>query len=628
MGEQAEVRVKLVFDKAASDSAKAMAGDVGKIGDAAKGAKGATKELTNESATWLQKADKAADKLAGQVGKLAPAANVAKIAMVGAGAAGAAAFGLFSTAVAMATSAAFDRAERLKATAMSLTSLAGKKNVSVNVAMDAAKAYDSDFRKTGIAAGVMAQDVKAAFETVAAQTNAQGAAWGQLGGKARLTLEQSQKIAENMAHASKLVPGGLNQITQEYENLKQGIFSSQGAIVQLMTTTGVLKGNAVEVAKQLAMKGVEGRMKLAEEAMARAAKKAKELPVGWEGFKNSLAGMKEGVLSSMGEPILDRLTPVLTRVQGYFTAHADEIMLAADKYGGKIVSFIQGAYEVAQSFLTAFDGEQDGVGKAITEAFEYAEKAFKWIYDNKDAIAKTFKDVFGVVLEAIKKAYELVRKTVQGNDEDKDPTRDDAVDYAKGINSKAATIGASQKEIELSIKRFEKIGAAAGMSRKEFEDYEAGIWRIYNATKGTTDAVNQAAKGVDHQAFAKLYNQAALAHNDGQVQYMAKVLAGNKELQKALIDGGDDIVGGLRGLMMKVASAGDPDALAKYNAAAKAALGTKPVAPQINFNGATFNIKQDFRDQDPDRVAIVFRSDIMRAAQYRTSSALSQPFGT
>ncbi|MFA6168604.1 MAG: hypothetical protein WC700_18405 [Gemmatimonadaceae bacterium] len=40
----------------------------------------------------------------------------------------------------------------------------------------------------------------------------------------------------------------------------------------------------------------------------------------------------------------------------------------------------------------------------------------------------------------------------------------------------------------------------------------------------------------------------------------------------------------------------------------------------LNFPGATFNIKQDFRDQDPDRVAVVFQEDLQALALNRVTS--------
>jgi hypothetical protein len=46
----------------------------------------------------------------------------------------------------------------------------------------------------------------------------------------------------------------------------------------------------------------------------------------------------------------------------------------------------------------------------------------------------------------------------------------------------------------------------------------------------------------------------------------------------------------------------------------------KPPAPVNDFRGSKFEIQQDFRDQDPDRVAAIFQKDIERAVVNRSMS--------
>ena len=58
----------------------------------------------------------------------------------------------------------------------------------------------------------------------------------------------------------------------------------------------------------------------------------------------------------------------------------------------------------------------------------------------------------------------------------------------------------------------------------------------------------------------------------------------------------------------------------------KKQMGIKPQAG-VNIGVANFHIKQDFRDQDPDRIALVFKKDIGQAAVSRTASRVATPFG-
>ena len=45
-----------------------------------------------------------------------------------------------------------------------------------------------------------------------------------------------------------------------------------------------------------------------------------------------------------------------------------------------------------------------------------------------------------------------------------------------------------------------------------------------------------------------------------------------------------------------------------------------------DFRGSTFNIKQDFRDQDPDRVAMMFQADLVRQSEKRIRSGMMPAF--
>jgi hypothetical protein len=42
---------------------------------------------------------------------------------------------------------------------------------------------------------------------------------------------------------------------------------------------------------------------------------------------------------------------------------------------------------------------------------------------------------------------------------------------------------------------------------------------------------------------------------------------------------------------------------------------------------ATFNLKQDFRQQDSDAIAMIFREDVAKNALYRVQNSLSTPNG-
>jgi len=123
-------------------------------------------------------------------------------------------------------------------------------------------------------------------------------------------------------------------------------------------------------------------------------------------------------------------------------------------------------------------------------------------------------------------------------------------------------------------------------------------------------------------------------HNEAVAVYIANVLVKNKELQAAFLnstaltgDAMDSLANMIKGKSAEL------DELAKQleGAASKdKAKGDKgkPAAPEVSIGSATFKIEQNFRDQDPDRVAIVFERDIARVVENRLQAITTSPFGT
>lgn len=109
--------------------------------------------------------------------------------------------------------------------------------------------------------------------------------------------------------------------------------------------------------------------------------------------------------------------------------------------------------------------------------------------------------------------------------------------------------------------------------------------------------------------------------------YMTKLLAGDEKLQDTLLKGGFGLEGTFAEIAnrMKEAQGVTPEQAEKF--ATKIKTGATGKSPVNNFNGGqTFNIKQDFRDQDPDRIAVIFRQDILKASNSRVQSSRAGAF--
>jgi hypothetical protein len=135
--------------------------------------------------------------------------------------------------------------------------------------------------------------------------------------------------------------------------------------------------------------------------------------------------------------------------------------------------------------------------------------------------------------------------------------------------------------------------------------------------------VDQFSKGIE----------AAMGQQDSvMVQAIASMIAKNGDLAQSFAFGTnmtatamDSLANMIRGKSTEL------DTLAKQLEAAaqgkRDAKGASTV-PKINIGSASFVIKQDFRDQDPDRIAFAFEKDVIRSVENRLSAITTSPFGT
>ncbi len=124
------------------------------------------------------------------------------------------------------------------------------------------------------------------------------------------------------------------------------------------------------------------------------------------------------------------------------------------------------------------------------------------------------------------------------------------------------------------------------------------------------------------------FEQAASNHNAGAMNYIANMLVGSAAMQDAFIKSGKMSADAYEQLAGIVEGKSKEFAERLLGLAKGAAGGARP---HVNVNmsgGQTFNIKQDFRDQDPDRMIITFKQDMGKLATRRLQAHSATPFGT
>lgn len=155
-----------------------------------------------------------------------------------------------------------------------------------------------------------------------------------------------------------------------------------------------------------------------------------------------------------------------------------------------------------------------------------------------------------------------------------------------------------------------KTAAEQAAAIKEQQEFESG---------GGAQIVEQ---------FSSGFEQLMAAHDTAAQQYVAHLLAGSKNLFASFLQSAQMSDEGFRALADAVEAGGSE--FADQAKAIRDLIGSKEHQKmQVHFNmpGAHITVQQDFRDQDPDNVALVFKRDLVHAAVNKLGSGFSVPFG-
>lgn len=609
-GEAAEVRIRLVIDDQASKIANEVKHDVSQVGGAAAGAQQASAVAAGAAGGAMvllgEKALEAGHKVVELFHRAVDAAKE------------------FIDEGIQAALGALREEKQIKST------LGLMDDMGYSAEQLAASAHDihEEFEGFGIQVGVDAGKMMDAFNEIGARSNK--------------SSEQVRELVNEMALAGKVVPGGMDAIADGFVNLELGIIKAKNPVVQMIGQMHLLKGNAKQVAEQLKKMTPEEAMALGEKAVGKMAEKMKNAAPTYSGLLESLKQLKENAYEALGKPIIERLTPALEAVKGFFLAHRDEIEDAATQIGEYVGKLVDVGSAIWKSVTGIFEKDSALWADTFKEAFEFAKTIFDYIYQNRTAIATTISSVIhdaAKALNAVVHALRAIWNTF------KDIAKSGALDVLMpGSGMKKAVLGMEKKGAEEEMRTAVK-GTDAGAAQRSILHWQAAAraagdsWDDINAmtakmesfqkeTASQVSALNETATNADASKWVRIYNDAALSHNSGVQQYAAQVLSKSDMLQIALVTGAYQLEGGYDALIKMVQEKNPALAKALAGAAAPSVGGGTPKGPTVNMSGGqTFNIKQDFRDQDPDRVAVVFRRDIGKHAEARTQSRVSTPFG-
>ena len=135
-------------------------------------------------------------------------------------------------------------------------------------------------------------------------------------------------------------------------------------------------------------------------------------------------------------------------------------------------------------------------------------------------------------------------------------------------------------------------------------------------------------------AAAQLFQTAWQAHDEGAELFIAKMLGKTKDMRNAFIESANmtsEAFNHLAEVVRRLGGESNEEFANLLEATSKHQMQqeAKKAGMNVNFNGGqTFKIEQNFRDQDPDRIAVAFERRFTQAAISRAQAVTSTPFGT
>lgn len=472
------------------------------------------------------------------------------------------------------------------------------------------------------------------------------------GGK---TVDQAKELVETMSQAGRAVPGGAEVISEAFEQIEMGIVRAKNPIVGMIAATHLLKGNAKQVAAQMMKMDPGEQMKLAEKAVTAMGEKMKDVPLTIGEMTTSMQVFIGNLGETAGKPIVESLTPVVGIIKDMFFDNEKAFSGMAKSFGEGISKVVDVAGPVLMEVFKVIKENSDDIKSAFEALYGPGKELFTYIYENRTAFAGTIgsilKDIIKVTsalikaAAAVRDAVGFVLKAVAkiavpgfgqfAAEEEQAAQLKTMRTAVTGISGKGETI--SDKDFKFMrdqfIKTTEEAGgdvATAGSQfdksyRRAMEDHQAMLTQ-------TAKDITEASASLNAPQMAAAFDRAAKAQDEGAKDYIAKFLAGNEMMQKMLIEDGPKIFQtGIEGFYASLERMGRGDVAKKLQtgmsetAKKQLTIGKGPSNTQI-FTG-NIQVNQDFKDENPERVAVVFRNDLAKHGLSRVQAWGAIPGG-
>lgn len=505
-----------------------------------------------------------------------------------------------------------------------------------------------ELEDVGIAAGVATDQVIGAFTMIAERSER--------------STEEVFKLTQQMAVAGKAMPGGVEQIAGAFRDLETGIVRPRNALVLMMKQTGVMGGSVKQISRymsQLMQGGEAGQaqaFKLAEAAIMRMSEKMKNAPPSFTGVIQSLKDIRENIYEAMGIPMLKAITKPLNQLKLYLQAHQKELEAWGEVVGKQIGEWVVEAAEKMRQGFQYIQSHAEEIKQALTLGAQYLKQAIEFAVAHRGLltavnVVKTGAQVvsagqagyaalgalapalgmsaggLAAVLPLLIADFALLAK-LGWDIHEALHGREDADTKVRWEELQRAAHAGDVKQAKamkeaLDLAHFSTMDqlAVADSWVKAAEKTAKEQDRAANAVRAAMFGGEGGIVNLD--AVASIYDQ-AIKQNDKKTQeFVMDLLTGSRDVQDGFFRLSEAGLEGAKQLQAALSKVDIKGAEAIERVIKTAAQG----GVTMNFPGAKIDIKQDFKDQDPDRIAAVFREDLAKHAFTRIGSQFSDVFG-
>ena len=567
---------------------------------------------------------------------------------------------------------AMGKEEKSVAAALMMTDRQGKSYMELR---GEAKGLRSELRELGMASGISGESLVESFTDIAARTTK--------------STDAVMDMMKQMAQAGRIVPGGLAGITQGFEQIEMGIARARNPVVQMISSTGLLKGNARQVAKEMQKMAPDKMMELAERAITKMAKKMENVPLSFGEAVTSMKDMREELFELVGAPIFKGFAPIMRTLREEFKSHRDDIAKWAETVGAQAGHAVEYAGARVKDVFAAIRDNWDGIAHSIAATADALKGAGSFLAEHEDVLGRmAMMGTGGAVNIARGDAGHTSAAGIGGD------VLGGAMAGAKLGGAPGAVIGAAAGAVSAmaeeavalgyDIGQFvSKTGESKAMLDKEIEALDASLKKRreemetmnaqvaardkYDASQkmltrqmgltgeqgtmmqanealpnvGFKDITKQSMEVMDEQStmladsmsmnFKQMMDFAEQSHDAAAMNAVQNLLANSTQLQYALATSSVDVGKGFNDLIDAMVEGGKMTTAAGKQAKDLVGKGGKSGLASMGGvhvgGGNSVQIKMEFKEADPDRIMARFKSDFTRAAASRTAARVSGPFG-